>query len=199
MIELLSMPQRSLLEQSSESEGPAFAFLELCAIADGLVAYDAILKRAPVVAHRGLMVYPGKYLIALQGKEEALLEALRAGRRVAQDAEVDALLLTSPASELRQLISAPQRSPIDALGLLETYGLVAAIRGADAALKAASVRGLALHLDGSLGGKGLFLFTGALEDVEAALEVGVAAASRAQLCSARVIARPDEGLRNQLS
>ena len=197
MIELLHA-QPPLLRLISYETAPALAFLELCSIADGLVAYDAILKRAPVAAHRGLIVHPGKYLIILQGNEEALLEALRAGRQVAGDAEVDALLLTAPAPQLCALITGPRAAEVDALGALETFGLIAAIRGADAALKAAAIEGLTLNLDGPLGGKGLFLFTGSLEDVEAGLIAGRAAAPRSLLCSAQVSARPLGELREAL-
>ena len=81
----------------------------------------------------------------------------------------------------------------DALGLIETKGLVGMIEGTDAMLKAANV---------SLGGRvqvgGGFVTTvvrGDVGSVRAAVEAGAEAASRVgELVSAHVIPRPDEAV-----
>jgi len=79
-----------------------------------------------------------------------------------------------------------------ALGLVETKGLLAAIEGADAMLKAANV-GL---LEKNLAGGGLVTVTvaGEVGAVKASVDAAVAAVQRikgAVLVSAHVIARPD--------
>jgi len=81
----------------------------------------------------------------------------------------------------------------DALGLIETFGLIGAIEAADAAAKAAAVRLskaevtqaalVTVHIEGELGA------------VQAAVEAGVAACQRVgRLWSYVIIPRPDPGL-----
>lgn len=81
----------------------------------------------------------------------------------------------------------------DALGLIETVGLIGAIEAADAAAKAAAVRLpkaevtqaalVTVHIEGELGA------------VQAAVEAGVAACKRVgRLWSHVIIPRPDPGL-----
>lgn len=79
-----------------------------------------------------------------------------------------------------------------ALGLIETYGLLAAVEGADAMLKAADVRLLGRYLVG--GGLVTITVAGEVAAVQAAVEAGAASIGRiagARLVSRHVIARPD--------
>jgi len=62
--------------------------------------------------------------------------------------------------------------PADALGVVETHTVAAAINAADAGMKGAEVVLLQLRLADGLGGKGLLFFTGLVADVEAAVEIG---------------------------
>ena len=81
----------------------------------------------------------------------------------------------------------------DALGLIETKGLVGMIEGTDAMLKAANVA-----LAGRVQVGGGFVTTvvrGDVGSVRAAVEAGAEAASRVgELVSAHVIPRPDEAI-----
>ncbi|MDB5353207.1 MAG: eutM 2 [Planctomycetota bacterium] len=81
----------------------------------------------------------------------------------------------------------------DALGLIETKGLVGVIEATDAMLKAANVT-----LAGRVGIGGAFITTmvrGDVGSVRAAVEAGAEAASRVgELVSAHVIPRPDSAV-----
>jgi ethanolamine utilization protein EutM len=81
----------------------------------------------------------------------------------------------------------------EALGLIETKGLVGMIEATDAMLKAANV-----HLAGRVqvgGGFVTSLVRGDVGSVRAAVEAGAEAASRVgELISAHVIPRPDEAV-----
>jgi ethanolamine utilization protein EutM len=81
----------------------------------------------------------------------------------------------------------------DALGLIETKGLVGMIEGTDAMLKAANV-----SLAGRVQVGGGFVTTvvrGDVGSIRAAVEAGAEAASRVgELVSAHVIPRPDEAV-----
>lgn len=87
-----------------------------------------------------------------------------------------------------------------ALGLVETKGLVGAIEGADAMLKAAEVRLLEKNLAG--GGLVTITIAGEVSAVRASVDAAVAAIGRvrgASLVSGHVIARPDGELERILS
>lgn len=81
----------------------------------------------------------------------------------------------------------------DAIGLIETKGLVGMIEGTDAMLKAANVT-----LAGRVQVGGAFVTTvvrGDVGSVRAAVEAGAEAAGRVgELISAHVIPRPDEAV-----
>lgn len=91
------------------------------------------------------------------------------------------------------LLNTPRPSMNEAIGLIETKGLVAQIEAADAMLKAANV---SLVKQIQIGGA--FVTTvikGDVGSVKAAVDAGAAAASKVgDLVSAHVIARPTSGL-----
>lgn len=82
-----------------------------------------------------------------------------------------------------------------ALGFIETKGLLAAIEGADAMLKAADVRLVEKNFVG--GGLVSVTIAGEVASVRAAVDAAIAAIANiggATLVSEHVIARPDEGV-----
>ena len=79
---------------------------------------------------------------------------------------------------------------MEALGMVETRGVVAAIEAADAMVKAANVK--LIHVEKSLGGRLVTVVVeGNVSAVTAALEAGVEAAQAVgQVMCKEVIARP---------
>lgn len=78
-----------------------------------------------------------------------------------------------------------------AIGMIETKGLIAAVEAADAALKAASVKFVRHDKVGS--GYVSVMFEGDVAAVKAAVDAGADAARRVgQVLSVNVIARPHE-------
>jgi microcompartment protein CcmL/EutN len=75
----------------------------------------------------------------------------------------------------------------DALGVIETSTVAAAIHAADAGIKGAEVRLLEVRLADGLGGKGIVLFSGLVADVEAAVEIGVGVLERPDLLVRQVV------------
>ncbi len=59
------------------------------------------------------------------------------------------------------------------IGIVECHTLAGAIIGLDTGLKAAEVNVIELRLGSGLAGKGFFVLTGELHDVEAALEAAM--------------------------
>lgn len=81
---------------------------------------------------------------------------------------------------------------MNSIGILEVQGLVAAIEGLDAMLKAAQVR--VIHTEKRLGGRLVtFVILGQVSAVKAATEAGVAAAEKlGKVYGCEVIANPHE-------
>ena len=75
----------------------------------------------------------------------------------------------------------------DALGVIETLTAAAAVLAADRAAKAAEVVLRDLRLANGLGGKGVLWLSGAVSDVEAAVEAGRSEALRQGLLTRSVV------------
>jgi microcompartment protein CcmL/EutN len=84
---------------------------------------------------------------------------------------------------------------LDALGVLETFTVASTILAADTAAKTAPVRLIEIRLAKGLGGKAYFTMTGAVYDVEAAMDAALAVVkSGGNLVRSVVIPRPHEAL-----
>lgn len=151
---------------------PALALVEFDSIAAGIMAGDAMVKKAPVARIVAGTVHPGRYLVLVSGEVAPVQEALAAGLAAGSGAILDHVFLPGVHHDLPAGIAAGRRpGPIEALGIVETASVAAAIQAADAGLKGAQVTLLELRLADGLGGKGLAFFSGAVTDVEAAMAI----------------------------
>jgi microcompartment protein CcmL/EutN len=148
-----------------------------------------MVKTAPV---RLVMLAPvsrGRLLVAVDGEVAPVEAALARGIAEASAELHDALFLADlhPSVPLALQPEAP-REVHEALGLIETRTAAAAIRAADAGLKAAEVSLLRLHLANGIGGKGFLQLTGTVAAVEAGVASAVAAVEVAEfLVSTEII------------
>ncbi len=151
---------------------PALALLEFSSIAAGVLSADAMVKRATLeVVHAGT-VQPGRFLVLLGGLVAEVEEALKAGLETTPDALVDHIFLPGVHPDVvRALAGGREVKAEDALGIVETYNVPAAIHAADKGIKGAEVTLMEVRLADGLGGKGIVLFTGKVSDVEAAIEI----------------------------
>lgn len=153
---------------------PALALVEFSSIATGIIAADAMVKRAPIEVIKSGTVQPGKYLVLIGGEVADVEESLEEGKAVGSDHLLDFVLLPRVHPEVVESIGGgrvPQ--PNDALGVVETTTVAASIHAADAGIKGAEVRLVEVRLADGLGGKGIVLFSGLVADVEAAVEIGI--------------------------
>ena len=168
----------------------ALGLVELSSIARGIMLCDVMVKKAAIRLVRSSTVHPGKYVIVFRGGVGEVEESIKVGREHAGDALIDLLFLQYPHAQLEAVLDAPRSAPMESLGVLESYSVASIIRGADAALKRAEINALNIRLADDLGGKGYFTFTGALHDVEAAMDAGVSAIGVGLLAGREVIANP---------
>jgi len=167
---------------------PALALLEFSSIATGIQAADAMVKRAPIDVIRAGTVQPGKYLVLVGGQVADVEESLAAGREVGGAAVVDLVYLPQVHPEVVDAIAGGRVPQVtDALGVVETTTVAAAIHAADAGIKGAKVRLVEVRLADGLGGKGIVFFSGLVADVEAAVEIGVGVLERPDLLVRQVV------------
>jgi microcompartment protein CcmL/EutN len=179
----------------------AIGVLELDSIAAGVEVADAMVKAAPIELVDTFMVTPGKYVVIVHGDPASVQASVEAGREMASGTLLDWLLI--PFLDPQVLPAFRNETPvprIEALGLIETSSIVSGVVAADAAAKAAAVQLVQLHLGRGIGGKAMLTLTGALTDVQAAVEAGSERARRAgRLVATRVIPQPHADLASGLS
>lgn len=159
---------------AADGRGPALGVLELSLIARGVVAADAMLKRAEVDLVASRPVSGGKHLVMVAGQVDVVGEAMEAGRAAAGDALVDQLHIHYLHEPIWPLLAEPvhpaewSSGPVGAVAIVETATVCAAVAAADAAGKAALVALRDMRLAAGISGKAFFTMTGDLSDVEAA-------------------------------
>lgn len=169
----------------------AIALLEFETVTRGLVTADAMVKRAPLTLLRCGSVEPGRFLVLVGGDEAAVDEALIAGRARGGDELRDVVHLPNIHPDVLASLAGTRRpTPPEALGIIETATVPAAIAAADAALKGVDVALIELRLADGLHGKGVVLLGGDVTAVEAALEIALGALRTGDLLvSSDLIAR----------
>ncbi|HIA05021.1 MAG TPA: BMC domain-containing protein, partial [Myxococcales bacterium] len=153
---------------------PALGLLEITGIARGLVVSDAMVKRARVELLRSHPIDPGKYLIVFAGPVAEVEEAMDAGIEVAADMVLDQLLLPNAHPALMPaIVGRGNADEPSSIAVIECHTLAGAVLGLDAALKFADVAVMEIRLGSGLAGKGFFILTGDLPDVEAGVEAAM--------------------------
>lgn len=166
----------------------AIAAIETSSIAQGTVVGDAMVKTAEVDLVEASMLSPGKYWVLIGGEVATVRAAYRKGVEIAAETLLDSLFIP----QLHEMVvpalrgTAP-RADHDALGVLETMTAASAIVAADQAAKAADVLLRDIRLANGLGGKGVVFLTGAVSDVQAAVEAGRTEALKKGLLARSVV------------
>ncbi len=180
-------------------KGPALAVLELTSIARSWSVVDAMVKQAPSQIWRTTTLSAGRFLIFVSGGVAEVDESFQAGRRQAGECLLDSVFLPQADVQLmQQLVPLPVNVQVDALGVVECTTCCAAIRGADAAVKAADVGLVHVHLGQGIAGKGLFAFTGELHDVQAGLEEALYVVGKEHLVMGEEIPAPHGAMTMQM-
>ena len=186
------------------TRGPALGVLEIGTIARGVVVADAALKRAPAVLLSSRAVSGGKHLVMLEGGVAEVDEVLRAGAFAAKDLLLDRVMLAAADDQVWPMLGAPVTAldwdgdrGAEAVAIIETRTVCAAIAAADAACKVAHVVVRDVRFAVDLAGKAYFTLTGSLDSIEAAA-AAASEAARDRVVGLEVIAQPSPDLRGRL-
>ena len=161
---------------------PAIALIEFSSIASGVVASDAMIKKAPISMIKTGTVSRGKYLVLIAGSVASVNESFKEGLEVGKDIVVDKVFLPDVHPDVVKAILGTRTNVTkEAFGTIETASVAATIEAADAGIKGAMVNIVEIRLADALGGKAFVMFNGKVEDIEAAIEIGVNAVSNKSL------------------
>ena len=153
----------------------AIGMNEVMSIPAGIQACDAMLKAAEVELISAGCVCAGKYYIVVAGEVAAVRSSIEAGREVAESLLIDSMVIPNVEPQVAPAISAcTMVDRLQALGIMETYSLCAAVQAADAAAKAAEVELLEVRLGRGLGGKSFILLTGEVAAVQSSIKAAEA-------------------------
>ncbi|MDR0404144.1 MAG: BMC domain-containing protein [Treponema sp.] len=153
----------------------ALGMIETMSIPLGILAGDAMCKAAGVELVASQAACAGKYIVIVEGEVAAVRSSVEAGTAAAGTALVDSLVIPGIHEQVAPAIAAAAEiENMNALGVMESYSMCAAIQAADAAVKAAAVELVELRLGRGLGGKAFVILTGEVASVESAVKAAEA-------------------------
>ena len=178
----------------------AIALLEFETVANGVLASDIMVKRAPIAMLRCGTIHPGRFLILVGGSVASTEEAFMAGVRHGEDqgALHGSVFLGDVHPMLHDAVLGTRRGLVgDALAVVETRSSPALLAAVDAAVKSTPVILAEVRLGDDLGGHALALMSGDLTDAETALGICTDRAAD-QLLTQTLLPRMDPDLRSLL-
>ena len=144
--------------------------IETNSVAAGIEAGDAMLKTAFVKLESAQPVCPGKYIVMVSGDTAGVTASVNAGKKIAGDSLVNSIIISSLHEQvIPALACATVIRGKEAVGVIETFSVAAAVIAADAAVKAADVELMEIRLGRGLGGKSFVVLCGGTSEVKAAV------------------------------
>lgn len=167
---------------------PALALIEFSSIATGVIAGDAMVKKAPISMLKTGTVSRGKYLVLISGSTASVEEAFKEGLNVGASVIVDKVFLPDVHPQvLNAMLGAREKVTCEAFGIIETTSIASTIEAADAGIKGAIVDIIEIRMGDALGGKAFVMMNGKVEDVEAAVEIGMNAITNKALWRNKIV------------
>lgn len=149
----------------------AIGCIELNSIARGYVVADAMLKAANVNIIFNRTICPGKFMVMISGDIAGVNAAVETGLNIGKGEVVDDLVIANVHPDVFPAISGTRLvEKTGALGIVETFSVASIVLAADAAVKAANIQLLEVHMAMAIGGKGFVTMTGDVASVTAAVE-----------------------------
>ena len=149
----------------------ALGMIETMSIPLGIFAGDAMLKASEVELIASQAACAGKYIVIVEGEVAAVRSSVKAGKDAAGSTLVDSLIIPGIHDQVAPAIAAAAEiDKVDALGIMESYSMCAAILAADTAVKTAAVHLIEVRLGRGLGGKAFIILSGDVASVQSAIQ-----------------------------
>jgi microcompartment protein CcmL/EutN len=174
----------------------ALGLVEFKTVPVAVEATDEMLKASEVAMILATPICPGKFVTIVSGPVADVTTSVTKAIDSAGRFLVEAHVITNVDDSVLPAVSGTnQVERLEALGVIETFAAISAIRAGDTVAKAARVTLLDIRLARGLGGKGEVFYTGELGQVEAAQKAAEERLGHdGALVSSVVIARPHKDL-----
>jgi len=168
--------------------GAAIGLVELSSIAKGIEVADAMVKRALVEVVVNRTICPGKYMILVSGDVDDVNASIETGVELGGHQVVDHFIIPNVHRAVFPALTGIAHVPeLRALGIIESFSVASTIEAADAAVKAAAVDLLEIHIAMAIGGKAYVTLTGDVAAVQSAVDAGAAVVKRRGLLVEKVV------------
>ncbi len=180
---------------------PAICIIETAGVAIGFKCTDAMLKESPVTILKSGSIHPGKFLALVGGSVASVEESYNIGRHIAgEDIRDHVFLPDIHESVIAAILGKRNTCSEEAIGIFETKTLCATVKAADIAVKGMQIDLVELRFTDDMGGRAFVIYTGRIEEVEAALDISVQSMENVSNYYNKIlIPRPDESLCLQLN
>ncbi len=180
----------------------AIATIEFDDLAAGMLATDAMLKRAPIGLLRSGTISRGRFLTLIAGSTASVDESYREGLSSGDRSIVDSVILVDAHQNVYDAVMGKRSTcRSESIGIIETATVSSNICAAEAAVKGTHVRLIEMRLaDSLLDGKGLSIYQGSLYEIQSAMELAEILFGRREVrFSTRIIPAPHDGLVAQIA
>jgi bacterial microcompartment shell protein len=178
----------------------SIGLLELSSIAAGMQAADIMLKTSEVELIISRSICSGKYMVLIGGDVAAVQSSVETASDQIEFAVIDSFVIPNVHKDIFPALSGHSGvENLEALGVIESFSVASLIEGADAAVKAASVRLIEIRLAMALGGKAFVTLTGDVAAVQSAVDSGAALiGEKGLLVNKVVIPQPRKELMSEM-
>lgn len=148
----------------------SLGLIELKSIPIGIKAADEMLKSGDVELILSTPVCPGKHIVIVSGRVDAVKSSVKTGEIVGGTFLVQSHILPNVDESIFPAISGTTDiSEIKSLGIIETISALTSIQAGDIAVKASKVQLVEIRIARGLGGKGFLIITGEISSVNSAV------------------------------
>ena len=178
----------------------SIGLLELSSIASGMQAADIMLKTSEVELIISRSICSGKYMVLVGGDVAAVTSAVENAANQIEFSVIDTFVIPNVHPDIFPALSGHSNvDNLEALGIIESFSVASLIEGADAAVKAATVKLIEIRLAMALGGKAFVTLTGEVAAVQSAVDSGAnIIAEKGLLVNKVVIPQPRKELLSEM-
>ncbi len=178
----------------------SIGLVELTSIAAGMQAADIMLKTSEVELLLSRTICSGKYMVLVGGDVAEVQTSVDAVTNSLDFAIIDTFVIPNVHPDIFPALSGHSKiEALESLGIIESFSVASLIEGADAAVKAASVKLIEIRLAMALGGKAFCTLTGEVAAVTSAVDSGSRViAEKGLLVNKVVIAQPRKELLSEM-
>ncbi|MBU5483159.1 BMC domain-containing protein [Clostridium sp. MSJ-11] len=167
--------------------------IEFRSISKGIEVSDLMVKRATVDVAFFRTICVGKFLVVLSGNEGEIEEAVTCGVDAAGEYIVDNFIINAVhPSIIEGLKSKYIKEKFNAIGIVETVNVCSGMKALNKILKSSNVQLAKLQIANTLGGKLVFIISGAVSDVEDSIRKARGEIEEKKIIQTSVIPSPDE-------